>query len=114
MPSLKQSIGNDQHISLDDVCFLIPTIITQDALKQDIEAEIERQIFCSTTNISRQEFNVSSQAGLKADKVFIVDPDEYDGEAKIKYAGKKYSVYRTFVRPDNYVELYSEVRLSGN
>jgi hypothetical protein len=97
------------------VCFLISPTITKDALKQEIKTDgIPRQVFCSTTNISRQEFNVSMQAGLKAEKVIIIDHDEYDGEEKLKYANKNYSVYRTFVRPDNFIELYCEVRIGGN
>lgn len=111
MPSLKSCIGNNEHISLDDVCFLITTTIEYDELMQEIETEIERQIFCTLSNVSRQEFSVSMQAGLKASKVIIVDHDEYDGESKVRYDGQSYSVYRTFVRTDGYIELYCEVRI---
>lgn len=114
LPSLKQPIGNNEYISLDDVCFLISTTITKDSLKQDIETQVERQVFCSTTSINRQEFSVSFQAGLKAEKVFVVDHDEYDGQERLRYSDKNYNIYRTFVRPDNNIELYGEVRIGGN
>jgi SPP1 family predicted phage head-tail adaptor len=113
MPSLKQTMHTGEYISLDDVCFLVSVEITKDELMQEIEKETERQIFCTLSNISRQEFSVSMKAGLKASKVIIVDYDEYDGEEKVKYDGHAYSIYRTFVRKDGYIELYCEERV-GN
>ncbi|RKJ32005.1 hypothetical protein D7X33_39915 [Butyricicoccus sp. 1XD8-22] len=114
MPSLKQSIGDNQHISLDDVCFLISTTIIYDDLMQPIEMELPELVYCSPLNIGQKEFGVTMQNGLKAEKVFVIDYDEYDGESKLEYNRVKYNIYRTFVRKDGYIELYCEVRVGGN
>lgn len=115
MPSLKQSIGNNQHASKDDVCFLIPTTIEEDELSQEIVVDGQpRQVFCDRLSIGQKEFTVTMQNGLKAEMTIVMDHDEYDGEEKLKYRDKTYSVYRTFVRGDGDIELYCEVRVGGN
>ncbi|MGR6912498.1 hypothetical protein RCJ96_26665 [Bacillus sp. BSL6] len=111
MPSIKSSIGNAKHISLDDVCFLISLIIIKDELNQDeIIGEIPRQIFCSKLSINRQEFLAGGQLGFKPQLFFLVDSDEYDDETSLKYENQKYTIYRTFPRSDGFTELYCEVK----
>lgn len=113
MPSLKPSIGNNEHISLDDVCFLISKTYIEDDIGQEIEVPVERQVFCSEIGVSRQEFSVAGQLGLKSKKTIVVDSDEYDQEATLMFEETRYSVYRDFRRPDGYTELYCEVRAGG-
>lgn len=113
MPSLKQTPRNNQHISLDDVCFLISTTSTEDELGQPVETETERQVFCSRSSVSRQEFSAAGQLDLKPQITVIVDSDEYDGEKSLEYRKKKYHVYRDFMRPDGFTELYCEVKAGG-
>jgi len=111
MPSLKSSVGNPKHISLDDVCFLISLKIINDDLGQAIEdGEEERQIFCSKLSITQSEFYSAGQLNRKPQIMLVVDSDEYDEEEKIKYGKKKYSIYRTFMRSDGFTELYCEVK----
>lgn len=110
MPSLKSSIGNSKHISLDDVCFLISKTYTKDNLKQQIEVDEERQIFCSVIGTSRQEFFNSGENGMKQLKTIVVDSDEYDGETALLFNNIKYTIYRHFMRDDGFTELYCEVR----
>jgi SPP1 family predicted phage head-tail adaptor len=110
MPSLKSSVGNSKNISLDDACTLIGLVTTEDELGQPIESETPRQIFCSRISISRAEFAAAGQIGLKAQLILVVDSDEYDGEEKIDYSEKRYSVYRDFMRTDGFTELYCEVK----
>lgn len=111
MPSLKSTMGNSKHISLDDVCFLISVTYEEDELAQQIEVETERQIFCTTTSVTRQEFATAGQLGLKSAKTIIVDADEYDGESLLKYNAQKYSVYRDYRREDGFTELHVEVKI---
>ena len=111
MPSLKSSIGNNQHISLDDVCFLIFVTSIKDELGQDdVTEENLRQIFCSRTSVNRAEFLAAGQLNLKPQIMLVVDSDEYDQERNLKYGDKKYSIYRTFMRADGFTELYCEVK----
>ncbi|MCQ2009259.1 phage head closure protein [Sporolactobacillus sp. STSJ-5] len=110
MPSLKASVGDPRNISLDDVCKLIDVVTTEDELGQPIEFEKPRQIFCSRISVSRAEFAAAGQVGLKAQLVLVVDSDEYDGEDRVDYIEKRYSIYRDFMRSDGYTELYCEVK----
>lgn len=114
MPSLKSSIGINQHISLDDVCYLIFNTTVKDELGQDVRVEATlRQIFCSKTSVNRAEFLAAGQLDYKPQVMLLVDLDEYDQEKSLQYIDKKYSIYRTFMRPDGFIELYCEVKVGG-
>lgn len=111
MPSLKSSIGNNQPISLDDVCYLLFDTTEKDELGQDVETEETlRQIFCSKTSVNRAEFLAAGQLDYKPQIMLFVDSDEYDQEKSLKYNDKKYSIYRNFMRSDGFIELYCEVK----
>lgn len=114
MSSLKQSIGSGGHISLDDVCFLMSTTIIVDELLQQIEITLPELVYCSKLSVGQKEFSVSMQAGLKAEMTIVIDNEEYDGEKVLEYNRKKYTIYRSFIRDDGYIELYCEVRSGGN
>ncbi|MBH0174715.1 hypothetical protein IHV09_14195 [Fictibacillus sp. 23RED33] len=114
MPSLKSSLGNNEHISLDDVCFLVSVTTVKDELGQPIEEqEVERQIFCSEMSVSRAEFSAAGQNDRIPQCTLVVDSDEYDQEIEVKHGKKKFTVYRTFLRSDGLTELYCEVRAGG-
>ncbi len=108
MPSLKSNIGRKEYISLDDVCSLISVTSINDDLGQPIETETERQIFCSKLRVSRAEFTAAGQLDHKPQMTIVVDSDEYDHEEVLTYNGKKYSIYRTYMRVDGFTELFCE------
>jgi hypothetical protein len=113
MPSLKSAIGDSKHISLDDVCFLLSVTTTEDDLGQPIETETPRQVFCSRLSITRTEYSAAGQFGHKPQKVLLVDSDEYDQENRLSYENTNFSIYKDFMRPDGYTELYCEVKAGG-
>lgn len=115
MPSLKQSQNNGEHISLDDVCFLMSQRITYDELMQEIIEYIPELVYCSKLSIGQGEYSIAIQNGLKAKFTIVIDYDEYDGEQEVEYERKKYSIYRSFARKDGYIELYCKERVgNGN
>lgn len=109
----KQSISYSKNVSLDDICYLLSKIIEKDELLQEIEIFNEREVFCSTQSVNRYEFNSAGVNGIKPKYTFLVDYDEYNNESEIKYNEEIYTVYRTFVRHDGFIELHSEVRIGG-
>jgi SPP1 family predicted phage head-tail adaptor len=113
MPSLKSSIGNHEHISLDDVCFLIAVTSTDDELGQPIETENLALTYCSKLNITRAELSAAGQLGHKPQILLVVDSDEYDNEGRLEYDRTKYHIYKDFMRSDGYTELYGEVKTGG-
>jgi SPP1 family predicted phage head-tail adaptor len=113
MTSFKSAIGNPKNISLDDVCNLLSTItIGKDPLGQPIFEEKAFMVFCSRLSITRAEFNTAGQLGHKPDMILIVDSDAYDNEKNVEYKGKKYSVYKSYMRIDGFTEVFCEVNTS--
>jgi SPP1 family predicted phage head-tail adaptor len=110
MPEFKSSIGNRENISLDHACKLISITTEQDSIGQFIRKEKSRTIFCSKMSITRAEFNSAGNLGHKPTIMFIVDGDEYSKEPLLEFEGVKYSIYKSFQRADNFIELYCEVR----
>jgi len=113
MPSIKSTIGNNKHISLDDVCSLVSKTYVEDELGQEEAVEVHRQIFCSKLSILRQEFAAAGQLGLRPQMMIVVDSDEYDKEDSLVYENIKYLVYKDFMRTDGYTELYCGVKVGG-
>ena len=110
MRSLKGAIGNPKNISLDDYCYLLSITTTQDSIGQFIKVEKPYMVFCSKLSITRAEFNSSGQLGHKPEMMLLVDSESYDNELYLEYQNKKYSIFKTFQRVDNYTELYCEVK----
>jgi hypothetical protein len=110
MPSLKSSIGNREHISMDEVCNLLSMSTTgHDDLGQPIIKEKPFMVFCSKLSITRAEFSVAGQMGHKPEMLLVVDSDSYDSEKKLEYSNKVFNVYKTFATANGYTELYCEV-----
>lgn len=114
MPSLKSSIGNHEHISLDDVCFLLTSTSVEDELGQWIETELPEMVYCSKLSITKAEYSSAGQSGHKPNILLVVNSDEYDGENKLDYERKTYYIYKTYMRSDGHTELYCEVRAGVN
>lgn len=91
---------------------IITTVEDELGQKEEIE-EFSRQVFCGKNSVNRNEFFQAGQNGLKPSCVLIVNIFDYQGEIKVKYNEKVYSIYRTYERPDEKVELYCEVRPGG-
>jgi SPP1 family predicted phage head-tail adaptor len=92
-----------------------PTISTiVDELGQEDEQEIfDNQVFCEKKSVPQNEFFQAGQNDIKASCVLIVHTLEYQGQEKVKFQDKIYSIYRTYERNDDKTELYCEVRSGG-
>jgi SPP1 family predicted phage head-tail adaptor len=113
MPSLKSALGKNEHISLDDVCFLLIITSTKDELGQNVESETPVMSYCAKLSISRAEFSSAGSLGHKPQLLLVIDSDEYDNESRLEYDRTTYSIYKTFMRKDGLTELYCEVRAGG-
>lgn len=104
-------MGNGKHISLDDVCELLTTKIVVDDHFQRIPTEVAEEIFCSVLSINQFEYKSAQAGGNRPALTFVFNYDDYNNQLKIRYEGKIYTVYRTFVRSDGFIECHSEVKL---
>ena len=83
----------------DDVIILVHEL--------DDEKTEEKEVFATIESVGQNEFFQAAQTGLKAEYKISVWLDDYDGEAYVKINGKNYDIYRTFVKKDGKIELYT-------
>lgn len=103
---------NTTGISLDYICELVATEVKQD--ERGIPKEIEKSrknCFCGIKSIGRNEYYKAAQTGLEAECIIILNAFEYSGEPYVRLDNKIYTVYRTYRRADDYVELYLAKRI---
>ena len=92
----------------NDVLTLIAVTHSVDSLGQRIEAEELREVFCAVRSVSQSEFFEAGRSGLKPAYQFNVDMFDYAEEDTVEFNGIRYRVYRSYCRPDETVELYTE------
>lgn len=93
-----------------EVITLISVTKTKNAYGIETGTETGRDVFVNVQSVTRQEFFDAGQAGLQPQYVFVMFGPDYDGEKIVEYKGKRYSVYRTYARKDDNLELYVEER----
>lgn len=91
-----------------DVINLIAITRTQDDFGVWRESETSRQIFCQVDSITASEFFEGGRNGLNPEFRFRVFNADYEGEPVIEYKNERFSVYRTYLRRDDTLELYVE------
>lgn len=92
----------------DVIAYLIGKTITMNQLKQEIEVETRTEIYARKESISQSEFYKGGEAGLKPDFRLITAIIDYNGEREVELDSKKYGIYRTYERDQDYIELYCE------
>ena len=91
-----------------DVIKLISETRTQDAYGRWIPTRTERQVMCQVDSVTRAEFFEAGRNGLNPEFRFTMFYGDYSGESVIEYRGNTYSVYRTYLRRTDTIELYVE------
>jgi hypothetical protein len=92
----------------DVIAYLIGKTITMNQLKQEVEVETRTEIYARKESISQSEFYKGGEAGLKPDFRLITAIIDYNGEREVELDSKKYGIYRTYERDQDYIELYCE------
>lgn len=85
---------------------LINKTYTSDEIGQQIPTETIKTVFADIQSISQKEFFQAGQSGLKPQYKILIWGFEYSGETAVELDSKRYSVYRTFLRNDEKIELY--------
>lgn len=73
----------------------------------------KKKVFVSVDSVSASEFFEGGRNGLKPALRFTLFAYDYSGEDVIEYEGVQYSVYRSYTRSYDQVELYCELK-KGN
>lgn len=72
----------------------------------DATQEEKTDVFATIGSVGQREFFSAAQSGFKAEKKVEVWVDDYNDQPFAIVNGKRYSVYRTFERDDQKIELY--------
>lgn len=88
-----------------DVISLITITTTENELGDTIEVPTERQVFADKQSVRQSEFYQAAATGLRPELMFVVRTIEYNGETKLKYNGKEYSIIRTYDKDGELTEL---------
>lgn len=67
-----------------------------------------KQVYCQVQSITQSEFFEGGRNGLNPTLRFDVFFGDYNDETIVEYHENTYSVYRTYLRKDDRLELYCE------
>ena len=91
-----------------DVITLVNITQAQDDYGVWRETEQWRDVYCQVDSVTRAEFFEGGRSGLNPEFKFTVFYADYQGEKTLVYDGKAYSIYRTYMGRNDYLELYAE------
>lgn len=95
-------------MNFQDVITLRSVSVDVDDYGVPKETVTEKQIYARVESVSASEFFEGGQNGFKPEFRFLVNAWEYSDEPDIVFKDKVYSVYRTFRRSLDLLELYVE------
>ena len=96
-------------MNLSSVIKLVDTPQTKDADGVwRTGAETARTVFANVKSASSKEFHEGFRNGLNPQFVFTMFLYDYKDESAVEYEGSRYSVYRTFCRGADMIELHAE------
>ena len=73
----------------------------------------KKKVFCQVDSVSASEFFDGGRSGLNPEFRMTLFKYDYSGEKLLEYNGQEYSIYRTYIRRTDEIELYVE-RKGGN
>lgn len=88
------------------VLTLIRETYVTDAISQQVPKEIRREVFCEKVSVSASEWYNAGLKGLKAEFRMTMFAPDYEGEEIAILDGKRYSIYRTYQKKPDEIELY--------
>lgn len=100
-------------MSKSDVAYLVSESYSQNEYGVVERTTAKRRIFCDVTSVTSQEWFEGGRNGLNPQYRFIIYSFEYLGESVIEYRGNLYTIYRTYIRSQDELELYAEKK-QGN
>ena len=88
-----------------EVIKLISVTVTENDMGDIIETPVEREVYADKQSIRQSEFYQAAATGLRPELMFVVTSIEYEGEQKLKYNDKEYTIIRTYDKDDELTEL---------
>lgn len=95
------------------VAYLISESFTMNDYGVYERTETENKVFVNVSSVSASEWFEGGRNGLNPQFRFTMFSHDYNGEKIIKYNGRQYTIYRTYFRKVDEIELYTELK-KGN
>ncbi|TCJ05047.1 phage head closure protein [Cytobacillus praedii] len=90
----------------DSVIYLISTVEDTNSMGDPIDVlPRRREVFAKKDSVRRSEFYQAAATGFKPEITFVTWNQQYEGEEKLEYDGKVYSIIRTYQKNDKEIEL---------
>ena len=90
----------------DGIFNLISIVTVEDEIGNPIEQETLKEVYCTIESISQTEYLQVFLSGLKPQLKITMCWVDYSDETVVEYNEKRYSIYRTYLRNDERIELY--------
>lgn len=91
-----------------NVITLIGNNRTQDEYGRWIATPTRADVYCQVDSVTQREFFEGGRNGLNPEFKFTMFRYDYHDEPIVEYEGKQYSIYRTFLKRNDQIELYAE------
>lgn len=95
------------------VAYLVSESWTQDENGVQRATTSKRKVFVNVSSVTSQEWFEGGRNGLNPQYRFKMFQFDYLGEKIIEYNGVQYTIYRTYNRSVDEIELYTELK-KGN
>lgn len=95
------------------IAYLVSESFTQNDYGVMEKQTEKRKVFVNVTSVTSQEWFEGGRNGLNPQFRFTLFTYDYKGEKVIEYEDKHYTIYRTYLRKGDLLELYTELK-KGN
>lgn len=96
-----------------ELAYLVVESYTQNEYGVMVKTTTKHPVYVNVTSVTSQEWFEGGRNGLNPQYRFTMFQFDYTGEKIIEYNDKQYTIYRTYNRSVDEIELYTELR-KGN
>ena len=97
-------------MTMDGDIFLVSQTYEKNDIGVLTPVEETRQVLCTLKSVTQSEFYKAGQSGFNPQHVFVINPVEYHDESVLIYNDTRYSIYRTYRKSDDELEIYAEYK----
>ena len=98
----------------DCVIKLIGEVVTTNTEGIQVRTKTKAAVFAQVTSVSSTEFHEAGRNGLKPEFRFTMFAHDYSGQKELTYNNQAYSIYRTYLKSTDQIELYVEAKGGTN
>lgn len=102
------------NVDRSDVIYLLTATRTKNKYGVSIDTYTKKMVYCQVSSVQQSEFHDAGRNGLNPVFRFTMFSGDYNNEEVVEYNGDTYSVYRTYLKRSDQIELYVERKGGSN